>query len=193
MFASVQTHCRAAASLAPPPLGAPMAGAWGIHGSCMGLLSLEQDIALVRADFAFYGLLVVVMAIMALATMPEGLAWQAAGWVLAGAAAWTLAEYALHRFVLHGVQPWVLVPHWRASALMLGVLTSYLAYIVTHHVVHHAHGGGRWLHHHKRWHALHHRAGAQACYGVSLRLWDHVFGSAGTGVRHRTDPRTLLP
>jgi sterol desaturase/sphingolipid hydroxylase (fatty acid hydroxylase superfamily) len=50
--------------------------------------------------------------------------------------------------------------------------------------VHQLHGQGLWLRRHRRWHALHHHAGAEACYGVSLRLWDHVFGSAGSHHRH---------
>jgi cyclopropane-fatty-acyl-phospholipid synthase len=194
----------------------------------MGLFSLEQDAALVRADFAFYGLLVALLAGMTVLTVPAAHVRQAVAWVFAGAAGWTLAEYALHRFVLHGVQPfkrwhamhherplaliatptvltaalfaalvalpaWWLFPLWHACALVLGVMLGYLAYIVTHHAVHHAHFGSRWLHRHKRWHALHHRAGSQACYGVSLPLWDHVFGSSRPLVRQRTDAAPAQP
>ncbi len=188
----------------------------------MGLLSLEQDKALVHTDFAFYGLAVVVLAAFAVHTLPAGRGWQEAAWVGAGLALWSLAEYALHRFVLHRVQPfkrwhalhharplaligtptlltaalfallvglpaWWLFPPWSASALALGVMLGYLAYIVTHHAVHHAHGGGPWLRAHKRWHALHHREGSAACYGVSLPWWDHALGSARPRVRQRAD------
>jgi sterol desaturase/sphingolipid hydroxylase (fatty acid hydroxylase superfamily) len=184
----------------------------------MGLLSLEQGRAWVRADFAFYGLLVLALAAAALLGTPRD-EWAAAlGWTAAGIAAWTLAEYGLHRYVLHGVQPfrrwhelhharpraliatptlltaalflvfvflpaWWLAPAWRAYAATLGVMVGYLAYIGTHHAVHQAHGQGAWLKRQRRWHALHHRQGAQACYGVSVRLWDHVFGSAGAGAK----------
>ena len=188
----------------------------------MGLLSLEQDEALVHADFAFYGSLVLVFAGVTVADAPPGQVWQTAAWVLAGLAGWTLAEYGLHRFVLHGVQPfarwhalhharpqaliatptlltaalfaalvvapaWWLLLSWRAAALVLGVAIGYLAYIAMHHAVHHGPAGSAWLKPHKHWHAAHHRAGARVCYGVSLPLWDHVFGSARAGVRQRTD------
>ncbi|MEY2688403.1 MAG: hypothetical protein RL375_2601 [Pseudomonadota bacterium] len=213
----------------------------------MGLLSLEQDETLVWADFAVYALLVLLCGATVLLTMPEAPGWPAAAevgadgpigtwrvladqtrvwlplaWVLAGWWGWSLAEYLLHRFVLHGVPPfrrmhalhharplahvatptvvtvalfgllvalpaaWWLAP-WQASALMLGVLGAYLVYIATHHAVHHAHGTSSWLRRHKRWHAMHHLAGARACYGVSLPLWDHVFRTARARVRQRTD------
>ncbi len=190
----------------------------------MGLFSLEQDKRLLVADFVFYGVLVLALAATAAVTLPVGHVGRAAACVAAGALAWTLAEYALHRFVLHGVQPfkrwhalhharpvaliatptlltaagfglvvlapaWWLMPLWLASALVLGVLAGYLVYIVMHHAVHHVHSaalapgrwqaGAAWLRGHQRRHALHHRSGAGpgACYGVSTRLWDRVFGS----------------
>lgn len=187
----------------------------------MGLLSLEQDATLVWADIAFYSLMVLLLAAAALHTLPPGHAWQALACVAAGLAGWTLAEYALHRFVLHGLQPfkrwhalhhaqpqafiatptlltsglfgllvvlpaWWLFALWSASALVLGVGLGYLGYILTHHAVHHAHGASPWLRRHKRWHALHHRQGAMACYGVSLPLWDHLLGSARPRTRGRT-------
>ena len=184
----------------------------------MGLLSLDQDRTWVRADFAFYGLLVLALAAATLFETPPSRAWQALGWALAGVALWTLAEYGLHRYVLHGLQPfkrwhalhherpraliatptlltavlflvfvflpaWWLAPSWRGQAATLGVMVGYLAYIGTHHAVHQVTGQGMWLRHHRRWHALHHRPGAHACYGVSVRVWDRVFGSGETGLR----------
>jgi cyclopropane-fatty-acyl-phospholipid synthase len=101
----------------------------------MGLLSLEQDETLVWADFAVYGLLVLLCGVLVVLTLPAAplapvagvhhwtwtwtwtwawawawarhwaWAWQIAAWVLAGWAGWSLAEYGLHRFVLHGLQP----------------------------------------------------------------------------------------
>jgi len=194
----------------------------------MSCMSLEQDRLAAWADFGFYGLAVLALAAVAVFELPAHHAWQAAGWVLAGVVGWTLAEYALHRFVLHGVQPfkrwhglhherpqayiatptlltaglfaglilapaWWLLPAWLASALVLGVLVGYLAYILMHHAAHHGHGASAALRRHKRWHALHHRAGSQACYGVSLPLWDHVFRSARPQVRQRTDGAAAQP
>jgi cyclopropane-fatty-acyl-phospholipid synthase len=86
-----------------------------------------------------------------------------------------------------------LAPLWLASALDLGVMLGYLAYIVTHHRVHHGHTSLGWLRQRQRWHAQHHQAGSQACYGVSVPVWDHVFGSARPRVRQRTDSSPLPP
>ena len=66
---------------------------------------------------------------------------------------------------------------WVACALTLGMLTGYLGYTLAHHATHHWRSDNRWLKNRKRWHALHHHAGAAACYGVTTSLWDHVFGS----------------
>ncbi|MBK1614820.1 hypothetical protein CKO44_15225 [Rubrivivax gelatinosus] len=169
-----------------------------------------------RADFAFYGLLVLGLAAVVPALTPPGGGAQALLWTAAGAGAWTLAEYGLHRFVLHGLPPfrrwhalhherpcaligtptvltaalflvavflpvaW-LAPTWRGLALSWGVMLGYLVYIGVHHAVHHAPAATPWLRRQRHWHALHHRAGKPACYGVSVRLWDHVFGSTGGG------------
>jgi cyclopropane-fatty-acyl-phospholipid synthase len=189
----------------------------------MGLFSLEHGRAAYFADFAFYGLWVAVLAALAARACPAGLAWQAAACGLAGLAGWTLVEYALHRYVLHGVQPfcrwhamhhdrpraliasptlftaslfgvlvfapalWLTAP-WQACAMMAGVLTGYLAYAALHHLAHHGHIDGVWMRRHQRWHALHHRRGSEACYGVSLPLWDHVFGSARPAALARRGP-----
>jgi cyclopropane-fatty-acyl-phospholipid synthase len=179
----------------------------------MRLFSLQQDRWSVRADFAFYGLGTALAAAVAWATLPVDHVVQALAWAALGATAWTLAEYALHRFVLHGVQPfkrwhalhherplaliatptaltalgfavlvvlpaWWLAPHWRAGAFVCGVLAGYLAYTATHHAVHQARGRSAWLRQRRHWHARHHSVDSRACYGVSLPLWDHVFGSA---------------
>jgi cyclopropane-fatty-acyl-phospholipid synthase len=91
---------------------------------------------------------------------------------------------------------WWLLGAWPALALTFGLLTSYLAYGLTHHATHHAMPGisrrNAWLARRRRWHALHHQAhraqpgetpAAAALraghYGVSSALWDHAFGTAG--------------
>lgn len=158
----------------------------------------------------------------------EALAWAAAGAAAWTLAEYLLHRFVLHGLqpfrrwhALHHQQPtaliatptlltvalfgalvvapaWWLLPLWRASAFVSGVLAAYLAYIAAHHAVHHSHGRSAWLRHHKRWHALHHHVGVPACYGVSLRLWDHVFRSVPAravppAVRQRTDSAALPP
>ena len=71
----------------------------------MGLFSIEHSRFAYRADFAFYG-----TAVLSLAAF-LGVDGRREQWpsittlVLLGGAGWTLIEYLLHRFVLHGVQP----------------------------------------------------------------------------------------
>jgi cyclopropane-fatty-acyl-phospholipid synthase len=78
---------------------------------------------------------------------------------------------------------------WIACALTLGLLAGYFAYGVTHHATHHWRAEGAWLRERKRWHAMHHHATAPCCYGVTMSIWDRVFGTlpAKARVRQRTD------
>jgi len=187
----------------------------------MSLLSLEHSRAAYRADFVLHGTAVVMMATLLVLRGPHEHGVALAAFTLAGLAGWSALEYALHRFVLHGLQPfrrwhgehhrrptaliytptvmsaalivalvflpaWALSDLWRACALTLGVTAGYLAYATTHHAVHHWHTNTAWLRQRKRWHALHHRVGQSACYGVTSPFWDHVFGSAVS--RRRSEP-----
>lgn len=68
----------------------------------MNLFALEHSRGAYRADFVLYGAAVIVLGgalvlVQPLATWPVP--------VLLGLASWTLIEYAMHRFVLHGLQP----------------------------------------------------------------------------------------
>lgn len=87
----------------------------------MGLFSLEHDRLAYDADFVLYGAAVLALA-GALATVcPPAQRREAFAVVVAGLAAWTLVEYGLHRFVLHGVQPfqrWHDEHHRRPAALI---------------------------------------------------------------------------
>jgi sterol desaturase/sphingolipid hydroxylase (fatty acid hydroxylase superfamily) len=65
---------------------------------------------------------------------------------------------------------------WHACGLTFGMLSGYLAYTVTHHMVHHGRARGSWLQGRKRWHAQHH-AGGNGHYGVTSAFWDHMFCS----------------
>jgi sterol desaturase/sphingolipid hydroxylase (fatty acid hydroxylase superfamily) len=115
-----------------------------------------------------------------------------------GLAAWTLAEYITHRFVLHAIAP---VRHgihharprdavdkifwqvWLAfavlypivgGAVMAGVLVAYAWYLLVHYCAHHNSAvlPASALKHH-----LDHHRFANRNYGVTTRFWDRVFGT----------------
>lgn len=76
----------------------------------MRWLTLEHSPGAYRADFYFYGSTALALgATLLLAGPPD---WRLVGWILAGALGWTLLEYLLHRFVLHGVPPF---KRWHAE------------------------------------------------------------------------------
>ncbi len=87
----------------------------------MGLFSLEHSRAAYRADFVMYGAAVVVLATYLGVDSGPGRRWAMLACVAAGLAGWTLIEYALHRFVLHGLDPfrrWHAEHHARPTALI---------------------------------------------------------------------------
>lgn len=87
----------------------------------MGLMALEHSKTAYRADFAFYGAMVAGLAGVLVAKGPHALRWELTTVVFAGFALWTLIEYALHRFVLHGLEPfrsWHAEHHDRPMALI---------------------------------------------------------------------------
>jgi sterol desaturase/sphingolipid hydroxylase (fatty acid hydroxylase superfamily) len=115
-----------------------------------------------------------------------------------GVVALTLAEYLVHRFVLHGFAPIahrlhhanpdgaVLTIFWQiwicfalvylivGGAFVAGALVAYAWYLFVHHCAHHGPDSLplSLLKHHQS----HHRF-ASRNYGVSTTLWDHVFGT----------------
>lgn len=100
----------------------------------MVLFSLEHSKAAYRADFALYGIAVVLLAGFLLAGSPTGELPEIAAWSLAGLAGWTGIEYALHRFVLHGLRPfsrWHAAHHQRPMALICAPTIMSAALIVT--------------------------------------------------------------
>jgi cyclopropane-fatty-acyl-phospholipid synthase len=87
----------------------------------MELFRLEHSRAAYRADFALYGVAVAVLGAYLLLAVPRGQQLENLAIVLVGLGSWTGIEYALHRFVLHGVQPfrgWHAQHHQRPTALI---------------------------------------------------------------------------
>lgn len=100
----------------------------------MSLFSMKHSKAAYRADFALYGATVLVLVVFLFLTG------QFARWlefvvlVGLGLASWTLIEYALHRFVMHGLQPfsqWHAQHHKRPTALIFTPTIMSMMLIVT--------------------------------------------------------------
>jgi sterol desaturase/sphingolipid hydroxylase (fatty acid hydroxylase superfamily) len=87
----------------------------------MELFTLEHSKLAYQADFALYGIVVLLLTGFLLVTGTRGQWPEILVFTLAGIASWTGIEYALHRFVLHGMQPfrrWHLLHHQRPMALI---------------------------------------------------------------------------
>lgn len=92
----------------------------------MGLFSFEHSKATYAADFFLYGFAIGGLLASLVYLVPINLAWMAAGYAMLGLAAWTLIEYVLHRFVLHGLEPFKAwhVAHHQQPAVLMGTPTS---------------------------------------------------------------------
>lgn len=87
----------------------------------MQIFKLEHSKAAYRADLALYCIMVVALAIFLLMYGPPGQRVGIVSFALAGLTSWPVIEYVLHRFVLHGVQPfrrWHYEHHRRPRALI---------------------------------------------------------------------------
>lgn len=87
----------------------------------MDLFTLEHSQRAYRADFVLYSLAVLVMATLLLLDGPRDRWLVIAGFALMGVVGWSFIEYLLHRFVLHGLQPfkrWHAEHHDRPTALI---------------------------------------------------------------------------
>ncbi len=71
----------------------------------MQFFSIEHSKAAHQTDFALYGVTIVVLAAYLLVNGPHEQLIVVVAFALAGLASWSVIEYALHRFVLHGFQP----------------------------------------------------------------------------------------
>ena len=87
----------------------------------MSLFSLEHGRLAYWSDFAFYGVVVSLFSGWVVLASPRGHAVASAALVLLGLASWSLLEYLIHRFVLHGVAPfsgWHERHHLRPTGLV---------------------------------------------------------------------------
>ncbi len=87
----------------------------------MRLFTIGHSRSEYRADFVVYGAVwLSLLAYLALAT-PVSMSWIVVTLSVGGIAAWSLAEYGLHRFVLHGLRPfgdWHAAHHRHPIALI---------------------------------------------------------------------------
>lgn len=71
----------------------------------MNLFTLEHSKSAYCFDFAIYGIASVALAAFMMIVGPPEQRWEIAVYALGGLASWTFIEYALHRFVIHGLTP----------------------------------------------------------------------------------------
>jgi len=86
----------------------------------MGLVTTEHGKAGYLADFVVYAMASTVLAVLLAVLAPYQRRTELLAFALLGLVAWTLVEYVLHRFVLHGMQPfqaWHAEHHRRPRAL----------------------------------------------------------------------------
>lgn len=100
----------------------------------MSLYSIKHSKLAYRIDFALYAALVLIMVAILLltGTYERWLAYVALA--AAGVVSWTLIEYALHRFVMHGFRPfkqWHTEHHQRPKALIYTPTIMSMALIAT--------------------------------------------------------------
>jgi cyclopropane-fatty-acyl-phospholipid synthase len=99
----------------------------------MGLLTTEHGRTGYLADFVFYAAASTTLGLWLAVAAPHGRRTEFLVVAGAGLAAWTLVEYLLHRFVLHGVHPfraWHAEHHRRPRAL-IGTPTIVSATLIT--------------------------------------------------------------
>lgn len=83
--------------------------------------ALEYSRLAYAVDFAFYGIVSVGLAAFLLVACPPGQRLANLALVPVGLVIWTLVEYLLHRFLLHGMKPfsvWHADHHQRPTALL---------------------------------------------------------------------------
>jgi cyclopropane-fatty-acyl-phospholipid synthase len=87
----------------------------------MGLLTTEHGRMGYLADLVLYAAASATLGLVLAVAAPHERRIELAAFALVGVATWTLVEYMLHRFVLHGLQPfrrWHAEHHRRPGALL---------------------------------------------------------------------------
>lgn len=87
----------------------------------MTFFSIEHGKIAYRADFALYGMAIVLLSAYLVSSVPPDLRLSIALHSLVGLGSWSAIEYAFHRFVLHGLPPfsrWHAEHHRRPRALI---------------------------------------------------------------------------
>lgn len=87
----------------------------------MQIVKLEHSKAAYRADFALYGITVVLLATFLLVDGPREQRLVIAAFSLIGVMSWTAMEYVMHRYLLHRLQPfksWHDEHHRRPKAII---------------------------------------------------------------------------
>lgn len=113
----------------------------------MNPFSLEHGKAAYFADFVAYAVIVAALAALLAVSSPKGEGFSLIALAAAGLAGWTLAEYLLHRFVLHGLAPfrnWHTLHHRRPTALISTPTLLSAGLIVALVAAPAAFLGGRW-------------------------------------------------
>jgi cyclopropane-fatty-acyl-phospholipid synthase len=85
----------------------------------MSIFSIEQSAKAYRADFVFYAVAIALLSGFLLWAAPVGRAPALLALAIIGLVLWSALEYALHRFVLHGINPfarWHREHHRRPTA-----------------------------------------------------------------------------
>lgn len=112
------------------------------------LITLEHSRLAYRLDFVATAAAVTGLGLGALATRAGSSVANSSALVLAGWVSWTLLEYGLHRFVLHGVQPFrrwhalhhqrpaarIYAPTWLSGALVAGGVLLPMWWLAGRHV-----------------------------------------------------------
>jgi hypothetical protein len=104
----------------------------------MRAFTLEQSQFAYRIDFVLYGIATLALTGLILGAGPRDQWLTNAAYALVALSGWTLVEYVVHRFLLHGVEPfktWHAAHHQRPTALIFaptlisGVLIATLLFL----------------------------------------------------------------